>query len=42
MSGSYDHVSPVDQMRAISLALRAYFGTENWLTARRRVTPGGK
>ena len=42
MSGSYDNASPVEQMRAISLALSAYFGTKHWLTARRRVTPGAK
>ena len=42
MSGSYDHASPVEQMRAIGLALGAYFGTKNWLTARRRVTPGAR
>ena len=42
MSGSYDHASRVEQMRAIGLALSAYFGTKNWLTARRTVTPGAK
>ena len=42
MSGSSDHASPVEQMRAISLALSAYFGTKNWLTVRRSVSPGAK
>ena len=42
MTGSYDHASPVEQMRAIGLVLIAYFGTKNWLTARRSVTPGAK
>ena len=42
MSGSYDDATPVEQMRAINLAMRAYFGTKNWLTARQRVTPGAK
>lgn len=42
MSGSYDDATPVEQMRAINLAMRAYFGTKNWLIARQRVTPGAK
>ena len=33
MSGSHDHATPVEQMRAIS-ALSAYFGTKNRVTAR--------
>ena len=42
MSGSHDDATPVEQMRAISLALIAYFGTKDWLTARRTATPGAK
>ena len=42
MSGSYDQASPVEQVRVISLAVTAYFGTKNWLTARQSVTPGAK
>ena len=42
MNGSYDEATRVEQMRAINLAMRAYFGTKNWLAARQSVSPGAK
>lgn len=39
--GSYDQASPVDRLRAVDLAMRHYWGTADWLAARRRARPGG-
>jgi len=33
--GSWDHAQPVDQMRAIDMAMRWYFESEDWLDERR-------
>ena len=33
--GSWDHAPPVDQMKAIDMAMRWYFESEDWLDERR-------
>lgn len=38
--GSFDDAPGPDQMRAIHHGLGAYFGTEDWLTARKQEMPG--
>ena len=37
---TYDFASSVVVMKAVDLALRQYFGTEDWLTVRKRLFPG--
>ena len=34
--GSFDHAQPTQQMKAIDLALRNYFGANDWLDQRLR------
>ena len=34
LGGTWDHVDPVVQMRAIDVAMTHYFGTSLWLVAR--------
>lgn len=38
--GSYDFAGPAERMKAIDLAMRQYFGTDNWLTTRNKRFPG--
>ena len=35
-----DSLPPSDRMRAVDLAMKHYFGTEDWLRERNRVFPG--
>jgi len=37
---TYDLASSVMVMKAVDLALRRYFGVEDWLTARNKTFPG--
>ena len=37
---TYDSASPVEVVKAIDLALRQYFGEDNWLAIRDRLFPG--
>ena len=37
---TYDFASSVVVMKAIDMALRQYFGVEDWLTVRNRLWPG--
>ena len=36
--GSYDQVTPAEQMRVIDEALGVYFGAKDWLPVRRGAT----
>ena len=37
---TYDFANSVVVMKAVDLALRQYFGVEDWLTVRNRLFPG--
>ena len=37
---TYDFADSVVVMKAVDLALRHYFGAEDWLTVRNRLFPG--
>ena len=37
---TYDFANPVMVMKAVDVALRQYFGAEDWLTVRKRLFPG--
>ena len=39
-AGTYDSASPVEVMKAVDLAMRQYFGADDWLTIRSRQSPG--
>ena len=38
--GTYDFASPVGVLKAMDLAMRQYFGADNWLAIRRKFIPG--
>ena len=38
--GSHDSASPVEVLKAVDLAMRQYFGGDDWLTIRNRLSPG--
>jgi hypothetical protein len=38
--GTYDFNNPVEQVKAIDLAMRYYFGADHWLVVRNRLFPG--
>ncbi len=38
--GSWDEARPGEQMQAIDLAMRDYFGADDWLKARDKQYPG--
>lgn len=40
VEGTYDFVDPVEQIKAIDLAMRHYFAAENWVEVRNKRFPG--
>jgi len=38
--GTYDFASAVEMVRAVDVAMRQYFGADNWLVIRDREFPG--
>ena len=38
--GTYDFASSVGMLKAIDLAMRQYFGADDWLAIRRKLFPG--
>ena len=40
VSGSFDHIAPIEQMRSVGEAMRLYFKAEDWLRQRNEDFPG--
>ena len=38
--GTHDFASPVEVLEAMDLAMRQYFGADDWLAIRRKLFPG--
>ena len=40
VSGSFDHIAPIEEMRSVDEAMRLYFKAEDWLRQRNEDVPG--